>query len=551
MNKTGCIMIDYNSNPKCNIFSELSDDQKKYWFDFKQRKFLHNVDTLYYSVKLKNDFTSDSDDPAVLEFRAFMEKEKSQLNYKLGYDFIDFNIGSFGNLLLCRGVFANIYNLRLSSPDQYDIFIAPVVPKGAAGDSVTPEILVQLRSYYIWSHGLENAFDSSFDIVKHICKKFGFEVSFVLENRVDFCWHSNYFLKPSSFFNHDNFYKLKVSRYSDAQWHTFGRGSENYDIDYCALGKRGNKVFIRIYHKTKEVIEMNYKPFFFKIWLMNGLINRYDFFCYEQAFLRKSYKYLDIARLCWYVEYGSDPDLLDRCRYCIDQYDKYGLIGDDILDLADQCSPKLNTITNVEFQTMRKCSKSFCLVPLHEKMNLQKYGPASRLYDYFDNIPVICEYLTREVLRLVSGDDKNKSRRDYCPFWASLRSAKLYDQRRFPDHLKLVREYNRNLNEKVCRKRAVNSIVRAGFYQKGKNSDDPAVDIVDFISTLNDNDFKDASRYKNRQILSLGSDFDDYESKITGTGLSLLSPDGTIIAREYADEVLNSQSLAEYFSDDE
>ncbi|MBO4375542.1 MAG: hypothetical protein J5829_10605 [Lachnospiraceae bacterium] len=544
-------MIDFDHNRNCIIYNELSDDQNKFWFDFKQRKFLHNVDTFYYSVKLKNDFTSDSTDPAVLSFRSLMDSEKRKINYSLGVDFIDFSIGDLGSLLLCRGSFSNFYNIRLSSPDEYDIFFSTSVPKGSGSVSVTPEIIVQLRSYFIWCHGLVNAFERSLDIVKHICKIYGFSIDFVQENRVDFCWHSNYFLKPSSFFNSENFYKMRVSRYSSATSHTFAVGSEGFEVDYLALGKRGNKCFIRIYHKSKEVIEMGYKSFFFKIWLMNGLINRYDFYCYEAAFLRKSFKYLDIARLRWYVENGSDQVLIDKCQYYIDQYDLYGLVGDDIISLADKCTPKLNTIVNVEFQTMRKASKSFCLVPFHHNYNVSHYGVSSRIYDYFDNIAIICEYLTRVVLRLVSGSDKNKSRRDYCPFWAALRHAKLYDNKRFPDHVRLVREYNRNLNEQVCRKRAINSLVRAGFYQKGKNEDSVKMDIVDFISTLNDNDFAAAQKYKNKQLISLGNDFDEYESKITGSGLSLLAPDGTIICRDYADEVLNDCSMEDYFDEDE
>ncbi len=543
-------MIDFDHNRNCIIYSEISEDKQKFWFEFKQKKFLHNVDTFYYSVKLKNDFTSDSKDEAVLSFRSIMDLEKKKLNYSHGIDNIDFSIGKFGSLLLCRGAFANYYNIRLSSPEEYDIFISPIVPKGENGVSVTSEIIVQLRSYFIWCHGLENAFNSSLEIVKHICSMYGFQIDYVMENRVDFCWHSNYFLKPSSFFNADNFYKMRVSRYSSATNHTFAVGSEGYDIDYLALGKRGNKCFIRIYHKSKEVIEMGYKPFFFKIWLMNGLINRFDFYCYEQAFLRKSFKYLDIARLRWYVENGSDQDLISKCTYYIEQFDLYGLVGDDIIQLADKCTPKLNTIVNVEFQTMRKASKSFCLVPFHHNLNVSRYGAASRIYDYFDNIPIICEYLTREVLRLVSGDDKNKSRRDYCPFWAALRHTKLYDNKRFPEHIKLVREYNRELNEKVCRKRAINSIVRSGFYQKGKNQDTAKMDLIDFVNTLNDNDFMEAQRYKNKQLIQLGKDFEEYESKITGSGLSLVDSDGTIICREYADEVLNDSSMEDYFDEE-
>ena len=43
------------------------------------KKILHNIDTFYYSVKLNEDFTDDSKDAAVLEFRKFFEKKKSLL----------------------------------------------------------------------------------------------------------------------------------------------------------------------------------------------------------------------------------------------------------------------------------------------------------------------------------------------------------------------------------------------------------------------------------------------------------------------------------------
>ena len=40
--------------------------------------------------------------------------------------------------------------------------------------------------------------------------------------------------------------------------HTAKVGSEGYEIDYVSMGKRSDKVFIRIYLKSKEVIEKNY-----------------------------------------------------------------------------------------------------------------------------------------------------------------------------------------------------------------------------------------------------------------------------------------------------
>ena len=66
------------------IYQELDDENQKYWFDFKQKKFLHNIDTFYYSVKLVEDFTDDSNDPNVAQFRKYFEKKKSLLASRYG-----------------------------------------------------------------------------------------------------------------------------------------------------------------------------------------------------------------------------------------------------------------------------------------------------------------------------------------------------------------------------------------------------------------------------------------------------------------------------------
>ena len=44
-----------------------------YWLDFKKKKFIHNIDTFYYSVKFKNDFTNTTQDAAVKRFRKYFE----------------------------------------------------------------------------------------------------------------------------------------------------------------------------------------------------------------------------------------------------------------------------------------------------------------------------------------------------------------------------------------------------------------------------------------------------------------------------------------------
>ena len=73
---------------------------------------------------------------------------------------------------------------------------------------------------------------------------------------------------------------------------------------------------------------------------------------------------------------------------------------------------------------MRKHTKTYELLPFFD--NSSK-GEGKRVYDYFDNWKLICDYLTSKVLRLVEPhepgkNDSNKSRRDLCPFWNALRS---------------------------------------------------------------------------------------------------------------------------------
>ncbi len=207
-------MIDFNSNSNCSIYSELSEDQQKFWFDFKQRKFLHNYDNLYYTVKLVNDFTSVSEDPVVIHFRKYFDTEKSRLLSNPN-NFVTHYVPDCGNLNLLNRTFKGMYKYWLECPDDFDIIIAPIVPPSSSSISITPEIFVQIRSYCIWSYGVNSAFERSYKYVESLCNEFNLKISSVLENRADYCWHTNYFLNPEKFFTMDNLYKFRISRYEN------------------------------------------------------------------------------------------------------------------------------------------------------------------------------------------------------------------------------------------------------------------------------------------------------------------------------------------------
>ena len=492
-------MLDKDRLPS-KIYNEFSEDNKIYWFDMKDKKFLHNIDTFYYSVKLVNDFTADSTDINYKRFTKYFQKQLEDLNDFAGCK--PFNLIPDEQLNLRSFTFSRFYNICIECPDLYDIFIASKVPEGAAGESVTSEIVVQIRSYMLWMYGINESFERSFHVVQDICRKLNLEILEVKENRVDYCWHSNYLQNPEEFFRIDRFTKMQVSRFTRVHMEYAFKPNDEYECDYISLGKRSDKCFVRIYLKSKEVVEQGYKPWFFKFWLFNGLINRYDNYIYEECFRMQSWKYVDTARIKFYSEYGSDPADIKWCNKVLSG--ELEVSPDSLNREANRLTPKLTLITNVEYQTMRKMSKSYTLLPLKDNT---KYDVAKRVYDYLDNRMLITDYLTHSTLRLVEpNSDQNKSRRDYVAFWESLRRTKMIDTKLPNNKLKLVREYNRHLCKDVVKKRMLNSAITLGFYTRGMNDDDVLLDCTEALLRLNDNDIQSMKKSKIKKSRQYNAD---------------------------------------------
>ena len=425
--------------------------------------------------------------------------------FKLQYDYLNNNedqpelyLPDLGkNLYLKPVTFSRFYTTCLTYPEYFDIFFAPVVPKAAdGGESVTCECVVQIRSYMLWIMGVRDAFENSYEYVKNIAKYFGLQIDFVQENRIDYCWHSNYLKDPETFFSPENFYKMRVDRFKNATYVTNKVGSEDYEIDYVALGKRSDKVFVRIYQKTREVIEQNYKPWFLQIWQMQGLISKYDQWVYERCYQKKNWFYRFTARLEFFLEHGQDPYYLSYVRQILEG--KLTIEEDALIRLADKLTPKLNYVVNVEFQTMRRHSKSYELLPIH---NNTAKGETQRIYDYLDNRKLIIDYLTDKVFKMVEKTgDGNKCRRPYCGFWKALRNTRCLDMKITPEYKKLVRNYNRKLSVESMKKRVIGSAVTLGIYMRGINEDSPLQDCFEALLRMNDNDIMEAQRYKQKKL---------------------------------------------------
>ncbi len=508
------------------IFNQFDDAARFNWFDLKDKKFLNTIDTLYYSVLVSGDFSPNTKDFDVLYFRNFWERHLAKLRIYDDYVFsaipglplyFQLRYFSFGN---------GTYEILLSRPDHYDILIS----KRTSNPS-TPQFLVQLRSKTLWMDSVRTAIDESLFDVEIIVRYFNFTIKDVKENRIDYCWHTNYIQNPETYFTPDNFAKMRLSRLNDSFYHIEYRGNEDYEIDYITLGSKASaNVFFRIYLKSKEVVEKGYKAFFFKLWYLNGMINRYDLYCYEYAYDYKNWDYINLGRLSFYLEYGTDDDIKSVCSDILEGRVK--MKYDDLKSFADMITPPVTLVINVEYQTMRKFSNSIVLPD--SLYNNKKYGVRSRIYDIVDNYRFIANYLVNHCVRLVTpvGDD-NKSRRENCPFWQCLSRSRSIDGKNTPADTAAIRKYDHNRNAELVKKRALGSISSFNLYYKGNNQGCVEQDIVDFISSLNDNDFIVMKRLKDKKMKR-----EDYGGPFSGMFSS--GADKYIIIDKSSGEILNN-----------
>lgn len=465
------------------IYNELDDDNNKYWFDFKRQKYLHNIDTYYYSCCI--DFDNSEN---VKGFFDILKEDKKRVTE--GKD--ELKTSQFGTQYICNGYSFGLYKYDIELPDQYLILIADNLPT-----IETPNIIIQLRSYYLWLHGIVKALEYSYKDLQSILEQCGVKVKNVKSNRIDFAWHTNYVQDTELFFNPKNIAQMRVSRLQDFDMHGKFVGEEGIEFDYLRMGRlTSNNIIFRAYLKSKEVVEMSYKPWFFKIWLFHGLISRYDLYVYEECFKQGSWEYLNKARLKFYYDYGQDMQIKNRIAGYLNEQKGTKINNyDDLVKFADELTPKVNLILNFEYQTKRKFFSSIDFINYRARA-----GELAEVLTELDYRKLIIDYLTNETLRFVEKNkDTNKSRRDFAPFWKRLRNTRLVDTIIPPDSIKLVREYSQNLNKELVKLNAGRAISTFNVYNNRVGTS-LYEDIADFIACLNDNDMYKLKQYKYKKI---------------------------------------------------
>lgn len=459
---------------------EFSVSDLNFWFNLKEKSIHHNVDTLYYNVYLKDDTENIPPGSLVNLFNLLDSTKEKMLNDKISNVWFDEENG----ILFTTRSFRN-YKYCISKPGYFDIFFLPRLI-----NSSTPRIHVQLRSIGLWQLGTYESLEDSFRFIKDLLSSYDVQVDKTVENRIDYCYHTNYFQNLQTLYSDDNVVNHLYT--------SFRLGQKIFNLNYRSLktetfnlgNKKSNNLFFRSYNKVREVIEENYKGFFLDYWLSLGLINQYDYYVYSKCYSKGSYSYKYSAMMEFYIEYGNDDSIKELFRNSLVDTNQ---TSDSLKKLVRGILPEPTLIINVEYQTMRKfyyySDELIDRLPILHNCTSELL----RLYQVLDNRKIFLDYLNREVVCFVK--DKNVKKKDFVciPFWKSLQSVKLFSA----CDVNFKRDYSSKKDLDSLVNRILSSTATLNIYLN-KVDTNFADDLDTLINILNDNDLIPESISNNR-----------------------------------------------------
>jgi|GEM_PF-635929 len=460
---------------RTGFYTELPPMMRKQCFRKKQKKTIHMIDNIYYTVFV----TGDSKEHVPLGLQKLLDElENKKLEAIAIREPIVFEQGLYYLLKTY-----STYGYCVGSPDLYDIFYCKSLP-----NDDTPRIMVQIRAFGLWTRGIQSVLDESYAKVDALLSQYSCTVDWCRESRIDYCFHTNAISSPNRLFKEDAHGKVKHlhTNLKNATWNADIEHEDDGTVfikDYLCFGRiKSNNVRARVYNKVKEVIEMGYKGFFFDIWHKNGLISYYDKCCMEYAFTYKNMDYLAKGALDFYVKHGIDQarikkysDALNNPKTTLAQFKA----------LAAEHMPKVTTILNIEYETKRKFyyhSDNFIngFKLSEQRGNIAK--PMERIYKILEYREVFLDYLTGKTLSFYNGHDE-KGEPKFLDWWKRLRNTK-HDGKKVD--FNLVREYSQAMDRKAVQKRVINSLASVAVYDDNLETDFLA-DISDLLADVSDN----------------------------------------------------------------
>lgn len=451
-------MAFINKTLNSQIFKEFKEDKQKEYFSLSQSKVIHNIDTFYFNLYFDEEKHFHIIDNVVNTLNRYKELAK---NYRELQNFLDLQVFPYG---------IKMYSIRIGKENMYDIFVCPTLP-----NKKTPRVHVQCRSIGLW---LESPEDLIFEVVEKVENIFKIPVIDVVENRIDYAFHTNSIQNPSTLLSDNNIRKSLKSSLKIYQ--KIGERGREITIDYFSLGSRGSDLFFRLYNKTREVLEENYKGFFIKIWYDNKLISLYDKFCLEYAYKQGSYNAMHLGRILWYLEFGTDEflknelfSLFQKCSVNSDNFDF-------LISKLDGVLPPVTLIINVEFETKRGYYSNY---PFSNFLKTH-HKPFTRIFQLLENKKTFIKRLTNDTVKFC------KSETDIAYWWRRIQLCKVKNSFDASD---VLRVYFTNLDKEKIHKTIAKNVATYSIFNSDFNIDediDYSEDVLSLISNINDNDIK-------------------------------------------------------------
>lgn len=502
----------------CELFKEFQEQEKdlEYYFGFKDKRVLPNIDTLYVTFDLQNGDYS--------EFFKFLDTLKSSDDEEIELNEFNCYFRPFFGM--------NRYRYCFEYREKFNIYFSK-----KKEEENFPIIYVQIRSFFLWTVGEHTALLEVLSAINSLISKYKLVVSTCTENRIDFAYHCNFIRDLDKFA-----YSLKNHSVSHfRRWGQEGTLGDVVETDYITLGrKKSNNLFIRVYNKSKEVIERGYKGFFFDLWRKNEMISFFDLYVYENCIEYRSYSKIDFFRLKFYQEYGTNEFYLDKVSEMLSNITKYE--KKDILALADKLVPRITQIVNIEYETKRKFYYSLDKAKGLLKSVVPAPEPLENIFKLLDNKHLIHNLLTEDVFRVVKFEPNISRKRDMpvSPVWKIIQNTKVIDRELKDDDRKLIRTYQRELDIRYVKRTIISSISSLSLYINADDNDKDVVeDTLQFLNFISENDFTKALEYKHKKAPSVKSKLDKlkeiksvprYDLLKQDDNLSLLNlTDGTII----------------------
>lgn len=478
---------------RSQIFDEFTPDEQEFYFSIKEKAVAHHVDTLYYSVYIKGDEVQVRDERIMSFLEALHEAKQNKLMCASEeVNFLGFSVSAFG-----AAISAGMYMNRLSYGEDFDVFVSDYIP-----NLQTPRIQVQLRTRSLVLDGLYGSIQKSFDMVEDLLLTFGLEIGEIVENRIDYAFHTNAIQKPMEMFSDENLAKHLITSFREVCKHAWitNQKDEFFDLDYIALGSRkSNNVFFRAYAKAKEVVQMNYKGFFFEKWRARGLISRYDQFVYEKAYELKSFKTgCLVGRIEWYLRYGKYEELKEKLskllKSCHVNSDNNPHIEKEIKGIL----PPPTVVLNLEFETKRKFyTKLDDFISCYEYVHKSDLA-LKRLHKVLSLRREILDKLFTDVVRFVENRYDPKS--EELDFWKRIRRVKIEDQ---PDKplLDAWYSYSRNLDVRRAQRSFSANLASLAMINRNEASESTFPDdIWEAFTLLNDNNTIELSESRSKVL---------------------------------------------------